>query len=104
MSDSESGVASEVEHEKRSRTTSNRPNYAIDIEDLDIDENNENEDDDYREEEINEGGNEEDISEEEEQVNRSGRNKRRRIDEEGDSSDDKDATRPGSCLLYTSHF
>ncbi|CAI4035566.1 hypothetical protein SMKI_13G2160 [Saccharomyces mikatae IFO 1815] len=96
MSDSESGVASEVEHEKRSRTTSNRPNYAIDIEDLDIDENNENEDDDYREEEINEGGNEEDISEEEEQVNRSGRNKRRRIDEEGDSSDDKDATRPGS--------
>ena len=46
MSDSEGGLASEVEHEKRSRSTSNRPNYAIDTEDLDIDENDENEDDD----------------------------------------------------------
>ena len=93
MSDSEGGLASEVEHEKRSRSTSNRPNYAIDTEDLDIDENDENEDDDYREEEANEGVNEEEISDEEEQINKSGRNKRRHVDEEEDLSEDKGVTR-----------
>ncbi|CAI4048228.1 Npl6p SKDI_13G2210 [Saccharomyces kudriavzevii IFO 1802] len=95
MSDSETDLAYEVEDEKRSRSTSNRPNYAIDTEDLDIDENDENEDDDYREEEINEGPHEEEVSDEEEHINRSGRNKRKRTDEEEDLPEEKGVSRPG---------
>ncbi|CAI1662991.1 hypothetical protein SEUBUCD646_0M02280 [Saccharomyces eubayanus] len=96
MSDSDTSLASEVEQEKRSRSTSNRPNYAIDTEDLNIDEKDESEDDDYKEEDFNEGGHEEEISDDEEHISKSGRSKRKRIDEEEDLSDEKDGTRSRS--------